>query len=137
MKPIHLLLVALGALTLIPVNARSNFVPQMLRQYKLEKDNTATKANCQYCHVQSYGGSSWNAFGLGVRETYLKNKRNIGLALLEQLKKNLDSDNDGYTDMLEAVAKTLPGDPKSKPSKSTIQLESELKRLGGVNRFKP
>ena len=63
-------------------------------------------------------------------------KRNISDALYLVLKANKDSDADGYSDTLEIVANTLPGDKASKPTKTVKVLEAELKALGGVDKFK-
>jgi hypothetical protein len=92
---------------------------------------------CTYCHTSPSGGGSWNKFGQAMRDLYFGDaKRNVGNMLYLTLKANKDSDGDKYTDVLEIVAKTLPGDASSKPSKTVAALEAELKALGGVDAFK-
>ncbi len=134
----HFLLIALGLLTLTSVQARSSFLLQLKRQYRLEKTVSTIKTNCQYCHQKSYGGSSWNAFGQRVRSEYQgAAKRDIGQALYLALAVNTDSDKDGYADTLEVVAGTLPGDLTSKPVQSKAALENEFNKRGGLKVFDP
>jgi hypothetical protein len=113
-----------------PSSARNAYRLQAIQQYHL------SSMTCTYCHVASTGGGNWNKFGLTVQTEYDKAKRDIGVALYETLKAGKDSDGDGYSDVLEVVAKTLPGDEKSKPTKTVAALEAELKALGGVDYFK-
>lgn len=114
-----------------PTSARNAYRLQAIQQYQV------TSMNCQYCHQAASGGGNWNKFGQAMREIYLGTaKRDIGVTLYEVLKANKDSDGDGYSDVLEVVAKTLPGDEKSKPTKTVAALEAELKALGGVDHFK-
>jgi hypothetical protein len=134
----HFLLIVLGLLTVTSVQARSSFLLQLKRQYRLEKTVTTVKTNCQYCHQNSYGGSSWNAFGQRVRTEYQGvAKRDLGQALYLVLAANTDSDKDGYADPLEVVAGTLPGDLTSKPVQSKAALENEFNRRGGLKVFYP
>jgi hypothetical protein len=118
--------------------ARSSYGNLTLSQYKLEKDPTISKAGCKFCHTTAFGGGAWNKFGAALKTQWdgAANKK-IQDALYLVLKENLDSDGDGYSDALEVVAKTLPGDAKSKPSASVTDLEAQLKKLGGVEAFKP
>jgi hypothetical protein len=133
-------LTLLGAALFI---GRAHAVPEylgvLLTQYRLNGDAVAQGARCQYCHVYEDGSVPWNAFGDRVHDALFDtgNDLNIGNALYTALKDNADSDGDGYTDVLEVVAKTLPGDANSKPTKSVAELEAELKALGGVDAFKP
>jgi hypothetical protein len=140
MKPIHI--VALGsfltALVFSVAGARSSYGNLTLNQYKLEKDPAMTKAGCKFCHSTAFGGGTWNKFGIALKTQWegAANKK-IQDALYLVLKENQDSDSDGYSDALEVVAKTLPGDAKSKPSATVTDLEAQLKKLGGVEAFKP
>lgn len=134
----YFLLIVLGLLTLTSVQARSSFLVQLKRQYRLEKTVSMVKTNCQYCHQNSYGGSSWNAFGQRVRTEYQgAAKRDIGQALYLALAVNTDSDKDGYADPLEVVAGTFPGDPISKPIQTKVVLEKEFNKRGGLKAFYP
>jgi hypothetical protein len=140
MKPSHLIvfLSILAALAYSVAGARSSYSTLAFSQYKLEKDATVSKAGCKFCHTTAFGGEAWNKFGTALKTQWegSANKK-IQDALYLVLKENLDSDGDGYSDALEVVAKTLPGDAKSKPSASVIDLEAQLKKLGGVEVFKP
>ena len=134
----YFLLIVLGLLTVTSVQARSSFLVQLKFQYRLEKTVSMVKTNCQYCHQNSYGGSSWNAFGQRVRTEFQgAAKRDIGQALYLALAVNTDSDKDGYADTLEVVAGTFPGDPISKPVQTKAVLEKEFNRRGGLKAFYP
>ena len=140
MKPTHLLAgaLALAALGAPLAGARADYVNVMRAQYHLEKNETVAKAGCQYCHQNAFGGAPWNKFGDLLREQFRgPAARKIDQALYLALKADEDSDEDGFGDALEVVAGTLPGDAKSKPTKTKAALEAELKRLGGVDHFKP
>lgn len=140
MKPTHLLA---GALAFVAVSApiagaRADYVNVMRAQYHLEKNETVAKAGCQFCHRNVFGGAPWNEFGDLLREQYRgPGARKIDQTLYLALKAGKDSDGDGFTDALEVIAGTLPGDPKVKPAKTKAVLEAELRRRGGVDYFKP
>ncbi len=139
MKPSHLIVFAslLTTLTFSLAVARSSYSTLAFSQYKLEKDPTISKAGCKFCHTTAFGGGAWNKFGTALKTQWESSaNKKIQDALYLVLKENLDSDGDGYSDALEVVAKTLPGDAKSKPSASVPDLEAQLKKLGGVEAFK-
>ncbi len=133
-KPIHWLALSaafIGATALTPSSAKNAYRIQAIQQYSV------TSMGCIYCHTSPSGGSGWNAYGTALQVIYDgAAKRNISDALYLVLKANKDSDGDGYSDTLEVVAKTLPGDKASKPTKTVKALEAELKALGGVDHFK-
>jgi hypothetical protein len=140
MKPVQLIMIGVAALACAFsfANARSSYGAVITGQYKFEKDSVSSKAGCKYCHISAFGGGGWNKFGIALRtkwDTAAKGK--IQDALFLVLGDNADSDKDGYSDLLEVVAKTLPGDAKSKPSASVSELEADLKKIGGVETFKP
>jgi hypothetical protein len=143
LKPAHLLaLWALGGamVALSPLaTAKNAYRLQAQEQYKwVDKDGKGTQITCTMCHIAPNGGRSWNKFGSAMSAIYFGDaKRNVGDMLYLTLKAGKDADEDGYTDVLEIVAKTLPGDAKSKPTKSVKDLEAELVKLGGVDAFKP
>jgi hypothetical protein len=140
MKATHLIaLVSIAATLACSVaGARSSYSTLAFSQYKFEKDATISKAGCKFCHTTAFGGGAWNKFGAALKTQWegSANKK-IQDALYLVLKENLDSDSDGYSDALEVVAKTLPGDAKSKPSAPVTDLEAQLKKLGGIEAFKP
>jgi hypothetical protein len=142
LKPTHLLMATVFATAVIAlspaVNARNAYRLQAQTQYKLVGADGKGGIGCIYCHTSSYGGSNRNAFGTALDVLYDgAAKRNISQALYLILKANKDSDKDGYSDLLEVVAKTAPGDATSKPTKTTVALTADLKKLGGVDAFKP
>jgi hypothetical protein len=140
MKPTHLIVLisVMGALVCSVAGARSSYGNLMFSQYKLEKDSSVTKSGCKFCHTTAFGGATWNKFGAALKAQWVGTaERNIQDALYLVLKENQDSDSDGYSDALEVVARTLPGDAKSKPSATVAELEVQLKKLGGIEAFKP
>ncbi len=140
MKPSHLIVFAsiLAALAYSVAGARSSYSSLAFSQYQLGKDALVTKSGCKFCHSTAFGGGTWNKFGAALKTQWegAANKK-IQDALYLVLKENQDSDSDGYNDALEVMAKTLPGDAKSKPSASVPDLEAQLKKLGGIEAFKP
>lgn len=117
--------------------ARREFFNQLLTQFHLEEHQATKDTGCQYCHVNKFGSAPWNKFGDAVRAHYQGDAKNdISQALYLRLKDNKDADGDGYADVLEVVAKTFPGDAKSKPTKTAAQLRADLTKLGGVDYFK-
>ena len=142
LKPAHLLglgSLALAALVLSPyANAKNSYRIAAQAQFKLLSADGKGEIGCVYCHTSPSGGGSWNSFGNAVKGLYFgTSKRNIGDALYQVLKANKDSDGDKFSDLLEVVAKTLPGDASSKPTKTVAVLTADLKKMGGVDAFKP
>ncbi len=142
LKPAHLLglgSLALAALVLSPyASAKNSYRIAAQAQFKLMSADGKGEIGCIYCHTSPSGGGSWNKFGQEIRGLYFgTSKRNIGDALYQTLKANKDSDGDKFSDVLEIVAKTLPGDASSKPSKTVAVLTADLKKMGGVDAFKP
>jgi hypothetical protein len=142
LKPAHLLglgSLALTALVLSPyASAKNSYRIAAQAQFKLISADGKGEIGCIYCHTSPSGGGSWNKFGQEVRGLYFgASKRNIGDALYQTLKANKDSDGDKFSDVLEIVAKTLPGDANSKPTKTVAVLTADLKKMGGVEAFKP
>jgi hypothetical protein len=138
MKPVHFLafVLALAFVGTQISSARSTYRPIALKQLKLEKNAAAQKVGCQLCHLQAFGGAGWNGFGQALKDQ-MASSSSVNQALFDLLKKNADSDKDGFKDVLEVVAGTLPGDAKSKPSAKAPDLEAKLKKMGGVTAFKP
>jgi hypothetical protein len=108
---------------------------QAIKQLKLQEVQTAV--TCNYCHISRYGGNKWNAFGTAIQIAYFdKAKGDVSIAIYQTLKARKDADQDGFVDILEIVAKTLPGDKNSRPLKTVAALEAELKQLGGLEAFR-
>jgi hypothetical protein len=141
LKPAFLLAagaIALAVVTLAPTSAKNAYRLQAQEQYKLVAADGKGQIGCVYCHVAPSGGSNWNKYGNELRTLYFGDaKRDIAQALYLVLKADKDSDGDGFKDALEIIAKTEPGNEKSKPTKTVAALEAELKAAGGVDAFKP
>jgi hypothetical protein len=134
-----LLGIVLSSATLSVAVARPVFHAQMIEQFRLTKSVVSLNAGCQYCHSNPNGGLGMNPFGIALdrRLPDEADVNNVAKALYEQLFARKDSDLDGYDDVLEVVAGTLPGNEKSKPKVSLTSLEDTLKKVGGIDRFKP
>lgn len=131
----------LGFLALILVLAASVAVARppyrlaAIDQFHLVPDKDGTRTvGCQYCHVNPGGGAPWNPFGELVRSNL---KTTINQALYDALAQMKDSDGDGYPDVLEVFAGTLPGDPNSKPLVSADFLLQSFQKAGGLDLYKP
>ncbi len=82
---------------------------------KPPKDSALAKAACATCHVP--GKPALNAYGKDIAAAMKKLKtKKLTPAIMKALAK-LDSDKDKVNNAAEIKAGTLPGDPKSKPSK--------------------
>ncbi len=140
-KPVFVL-VAVGALVgLTPfistVNARPVYNAIMTFQYKLREDKEL-RSTCLYCHVSPEGGDQWNPFGSLMQEVFSEDgERLVPKTLYLTLKRNVDSDKDGYRDVLEVVGKSFPGNKNSVPTQTVEALETKLEAMGGVDAFLP
>ncbi|WP_188998976.1 hypothetical protein [Deinococcus roseus] len=118
-----------------------------LPQYRLQaikqfhyKGSTLKKSTmpCTFCHVKDTGGDPWNAFGENLRKTFHENlDKSIAEAIYLVLEKDLDSDEDGYSDVLEVYAHTLPGNPESKPTAHVEALKTDFAAAGGLKQYQP
>lgn len=80
--------------------------------YKSKPQSAIVKAKCAVCHTKPVAtkDKTLNAYGKQLA------KKKIDAASLKAIEK-LDADKDGFTNLAEIKAGTLPGDPKSKPAK--------------------
>jgi hypothetical protein len=109
----------------------------MTFQYDLREDKEL-RSTCLYCHTEIDGGDLWNPFGTLMKDVFRKEgERKVPETLYETLKRDQDSDKDGYKDVLEVIGKSFPGNPKSKPKQTVAELEAILKQRGGIESFKP
>lgn len=141
MKPITLLGVVIALGVIVPVVSRVTARPAynaiMTFQYDLREDKEL-RSTCLYCHTERDGGDLWNPFGELMREVFREEgNRRVPETLYETLKRDKDSDGDGYRDILEVIGKSFPGNAKSKPELSVEELEKKLEAMGGVDVFKP
>jgi hypothetical protein len=93
-------------LILILDAAYSYAMPAFARQYKQHYGYTPS---CHACHKEG-GGTPLNHYGQAYDD---KGRNKAALNLIAQL----DSDNDGVANGIEASKKSNPGDPNSTPSK--------------------
>ncbi len=131
--------IILSTATLSITLARPVYHAQVLEQFHLTKSVVSIGAGCQYCHSNPNGGLGMNPFGIALdrRLPDEPEVEDVAKGLYLQLQARKDSDLDGYDDVLEVVAGTLPGNEKSKPASRPASLEIVLKGLGGVSRFSP
>jgi hypothetical protein len=129
------------SLSLFGFSARAvpDYFGVLVPQFHLEASPQVKEARCTYCHINKSGAAPWNPFGERIRMMLFmaENEYDIMKTLYATLLEDEDSDGDGYTDTLEVVAGTLPGDPKSTPTASVDGLKTQLEKLGGVAYFKP
>ena len=97
---------------------------------------------CSYCHVRESGGAPWNPFGQAIQATFRREAEagravKFPQALSVLLESNGDADGDGYPDAPEVFAKTLPGDPASRPERPVADLQAEFDAVGGAAQFAP
>lgn len=118
---------------------------QAIQQFHYDQDNPLWELDrrvmaCTYCHTEANGGKSWNSFGEQLREQFRlssQQKKKFPEVLYDLLKAEKDSDGDGYSDVLEVYAKTLPSDDTSKPKLSAEEIHSAFEAAGGIEQYKP
>lgn len=93
---------------------------------------------CVTCHIRPQGGSGWNAFGESLRAGFREQPTaTFGAVLFRMLEKETDADGDGFPDALELYARTLPGDPDSRPQKPLTALQTDFEKAGGLSQYRP
>lgn len=118
-----------------------------IQQFHYDQDNPLWQYDkrvmaCTYCHEKSTGGAPWNLFGQALQAQFVTDavqgqKNKFPQVLYDLLKAEKDSDGDGYADVLEVFAKTLPGDSASKPDKPVTEVQQEFEAAGGVAQYAP
>ncbi len=107
-------------------------------EYENSKGKLVSLGSCQWCHYSyGYDGSgnivdTLNPYG----KDYYMNGRNVAaLAAIE----NLDSDNDGYSNIVEIEADRYPGNPNDDPSKvpapSRVYSKTQLEAMAQHTQF--
>lgn len=93
---------------------------------------------CVACHTRPQGGQGWNSFGESLRAGFREQpKAKFGDVLYAVLEQQADADGDRYPDALEFYARTLPGDPESRPLKGVKELQAEFEKAGGMGQYQP
>ncbi|MBZ9713327.1 hypothetical protein [Deinococcus multiflagellatus] len=153
MTPPRLVAGLLGALVVAapalvsPALALPKYRTQAAPQLHLTEGNALWQLDrrvmpCTYCHVDPAGGPGWNPFGQALQRTFAEaaaagQHLNFPQALSQLLAANTDADGDSYADALEVFAKTLPGDPQSKPETPVADLAAAFEQAGGVAQYAP
>jgi hypothetical protein len=102
LKVVFLAVIATGILSL-PVLSYSPMLDQASEEYNV-------RGRCEICHF----GQKLNSFGQDFKKEWI-NSHNIVKSL--RAVENLDSDNDGFINLAEIKAMSLPGDKTSTPAK--------------------
>ncbi|MFC4455382.1 hypothetical protein [Deinococcus sonorensis] len=95
---------------------------------------------CTFCHVEVTGGPPWNVFGEEIRAAFTADARAgrhrpFPQVLQDLLASGADADRDGYADVLEVFARTLPGDPSSRPGEPPEQVMAAFEHAGGMRLY--
>jgi hypothetical protein len=81
--------------------------PEYLSEFNKRYDSGGTRLDsCQTCHTGSHNAQNLNVYGTD----FAKNHHDFGAV------EPLDSDGDGFTNIDEIKAGTLPGDPNDNPN---------------------
>ncbi len=97
--------------------AKPPFLKVFLDAYKISPNSPLGKTKCLSCHL-SPAPPKRNSFGLDVQVAMERvHARMLTAEILKSVEKK-DSDGDGFSNLAEIRAGTLPGDKSSKPAKS-------------------
>ncbi|GGM13549.1 hypothetical protein [Deinococcus aerophilus] len=120
---------------------------QAIPQLRYDADNPLWTLDrrvmaCTYCHVHEGGGAPWNPFGEAIRAGFRADAEAGGKGkfpdvLYATLQAGQDADGDGYPDALEVFARTLPGDPASRPDQPLAEVQAAFAVAGGVEQYAP
>jgi hypothetical protein len=104
-------------LGLMALGGSAMALPAMLKvfesTYKVPANSNLHKASCAICHIQP---PTLNPYGKDLKKLVdASGKKILTPEMLKKIEK-LDSDKDGFTNIAEIKADTLPGDPTSKPA---------------------
>jgi Putative metal-binding motif len=110
------LILGLSFLGASPVQALSSYLSTMNSLY-------GTSYSCSVCHIGSTGQQNFNSFGNDFVDEFFSNGFNDTTAFHDI--EALDSDGDGYTNIDELNAHTLPGDPSSFPATEPVCTDND------------
>jgi uncharacterized membrane protein len=95
-------------------DAKPEFLDQFKHAYTVKSGGTIEGASCNLCHLDA--PPKLNPYGTSVRSALDKaGARAVSAEILHSIDA-LDSDGDGFSNIEEIEADTLPGDPKSHPA---------------------
>ncbi|MFQ3549946.1 MAG: hypothetical protein SNJ70_09380 [Armatimonadota bacterium] len=112
MKRFQLIILILMVFALLSTTAFATvkWMNEFNKLYKPDKDSELGKARCLTCHTTKTGKDGENAYGKMLE------KKPVNADSLKEIE-NKDADGDGFTNIEEIKAGTLPGDKNSKPKK--------------------
>lgn len=124
--------VALAGIFPSPAQAFPQFLTVVKATYAVKTGGTIDAKRCGVCHTDSAGGGAVNPYGKDVKSflkaTATQTLTSAGLHSLDAR----DSDGDGFANIDEFKADTLPGDATSHPNKkpdlavNTVPTEGEI-----------
>ncbi len=124
---LHLaLMVSALAAIQAPLSAKPNFPPIVESTFTLKAGGTDSSAvkSCQFCH-DSAGPPKLNLYGISVKDAIKKSgEKTLTSAVLHSLDAS-DADGDGFSNLAEITADTLPGDPASKPASGAPDMKKD------------
>ena len=82
--------------------------------YNIKKGSNLSKEECGICHIRK-GEREWNGYGRDIKKLLDRQGTTRITPEIFRAVESLDSDGDGYSNIDEIKADTLPGDPKSHP----------------------
>ena len=127
----------LSLVSAVPVGAKPGFPAIVKSTYTIKPGGTDAAAlkSCRFCHVPA-GPPILNVYGAAVRDAIkMSGGKTLTAEILHSINSS-DSDGDGFSNLAEIKADTLPGDPSSKPAagvpdvKKPIPVDIEPKEPG-------
>lgn len=104
-----------SGLLVVSAAAMPVYRTEFLKLSGVKAGSRIANSQCVLCHLPN--GTKLNPFGLDMQKAMKAAKsKKVTADVLKRIAK-LDSDKDKFTNEQEIKADTLPGDPKSKPSK--------------------
>lgn len=105
-----IILTVLAALVIVTgASATLTWTKTFCKLYNPKPESAINKAGCALCHTSASGTDGLNCYG-----KLLENKK-VKKSTLKSIESK-DADGDGFSNIDEIKAGTLPGDKKSKPS---------------------
>lgn len=116
-------------------HAFPQFLPIVRTTYSVKAGGSIDKKSCGICHVDSAGGGAVNPYGKDVK-SFLKaaKTQTLNAAVLHSFDAR-DSDGDGFANIDEFKADTLPGDATSHPNKKPTLERREVQSEGELSPF--